>query len=289
MLHFAAAAAFVSSSGAAGQDLSGKWYGKITQGPGGYASEYAFELEIDQKNEKLSGVSFAYYKEDVVARFNYYGFFEDDQTVVLQEDLVLEEKTPPQWVVCIKRMALEYRKSDSVEYLEGEWAGIGITDGEACIPGDVYLSKSPFVTATLPENVRPPETLQTFQAASPPPEGGPPGGRSVKTGNEITVRSPDIVVKIVDYQIIDGDIVTVYFNDEKVIDKRLISKDPIILRLNVETLVQPCKLLLYAENLGRIPPNTALMVVEDGKGKQRIKLESDYERSDAIYIRYKPR
>lgn len=323
LLIFFAAAAGLLPAEAVSQDLSGKWYGKITQGPGGYASEYALELEIEQHNEKLSGVSFAYYKEDVVAKFNYYGFFEDEGRIVLQEDLVLEEKTPPQWVVCVKRMALAYRRSDSVEYLEGEWAGIGITDGEACIPGNVYLSKTPHIPAMLPENVLPPtpdslagtfpgsaqasgpapDSVSTVMSPAPEPIRGapeavnppnskegsvPPGGRSLKEGNRITVKSPDIIVTIVDYQILDGDTVTVYFNEKKMIDRQLISKNPIILNLRVEAGREPAKLLLYADNLGRIPPNTALMVVEDRKGRQRIKLESDYERSDVIYIHYDP-
>ncbi|QEC52344.1 hypothetical protein EDD80_106227 [Anseongella ginsenosidimutans] len=300
LLVFIAAVFFIPSK-VVSQDLSGKWYGKITQGPGGYASEYAFELEILQKNEELSGISFAYYKEDVVAKFNYYGFFEEAGRIVLQEGLVLEKKTPPQWVVCIKRMALTYRKADSVEYLEGEWAGVGITDGEACVPGEVYLSKTPHIPQLLPENVRPPLDDTLITVALPVPEAGDsasalsgpsaeslpvPGGRSLKAGNQVTVRSPDIVVKIVDYQILDGDTVTVYFNEEKVVDRQLINKEPIILHLRVGYTAQPAKLLLYADNLGRIPPNTALMVVEDRKGRQRIKLESDYERSDVLYIWY---
>src|SRR3546814_17335268 len=82
-----------------------------------------------------------------------------------------------------------------------------------------------------------------------------------------------------DYQILDGDTVTVYCNEEKVVDRQVISKNPIILHLSVHDTNQPARLLLYAENLGRIPPNTALMVVEDSKGHQQGKLESRSEES----------
>src|SRR5690606_13102089 len=294
------------------QDLSGKWYGKITQGPGGYASEYALELEIIQRNQKLSGVSFAYFEEDVVARFNYCGFFEGANRIVLQEGLVLEKKTPPQWVVCIKRMVLDYRIADSVEFLEGEWVGVGITDGDACVPGRVYLSKTPHLPELLPA-AQIPEIRELTESASPPsgvpgmttpslnedapaaegpmPEkpaaATPSGGRSLKQGKEIEVRSPDIIVKIIDYQVLDGDTVTVYCNDLIVVDRQLISKEPIVLHLRVDQAHQPAKLLLHADNLGRIPPNTALMIVEDREGRQRIKLESDYQRSDVLFIRYR--
>lgn len=305
-------AALLLPNGVISQDLSGKWYGKITQGPGGYASEYALELEINQRNQKLSGVSFAYFEEDVVARFNYYGFFEGTNRIVLQEGLVLEKKTPPQWVVCIKRMALTYRMADSVEFLEGEWAGVGITDGEACVPGRVYLSKTPHLPELLPA-AQISETREVTESAAPPPDvpgmttpslnedapaaegpmpekpaaAAPPGGRSLKEGKEIEVRNPEIIVKIIDYQILDGDTVTVYFNDLKIVDRQLISKEPIVLHLRVDQAHQPAKLLLHADNLGRIPPNTALMIVEDREGRQRIKLESDYQRSDVLFIRYR--
>src|SRR3546814_7343281 len=105
-----------------------------------------------------------------------------------------------------------------------------------------------------------------------------PSGRLIKRGSDITVKSPGITVKIMDYQILDGDTVTVYFNEEKVVDRQVISKNPIILHLSVHDTNQPARFLLYAENLGRIPPNTALMVVEDSKGHPQVKLETDYQR-----------
>src|SRR3546814_8522792 len=99
-------------------------------------------------------------------------------------------------MICIKRMALTYRMADSVEYLEGEWAGIGITDGEACVPGKVYLSRTPHLPELLPANVRHPAR---------PAMNRSPSGRLIKESSDITVKSPGITVKIMDYQILDGD------------------------------------------------------------------------------------
>ena len=44
---------------------------------------------------------------------------------------------------------------------------------------------------------------------------------------------------------------------------------------------------MYAENLGLIPPNTALLVVSDGKNKFNIRLSSNLEKNATIRIKRK--
>ena len=46
---------------------------------------------------------------------------------------------------------------------------------------------------------------------------------------------------------------------------------------------------MYAENLGEIPPNTALMVVTDGKNRYEVRIASDLEKSGAIRFVHKPK
>jgi hypothetical protein len=47
------------------------------------------------------------------------------------------------------------------------------------------------------------------------------------------------------------------------------------------------ELIMYAENLGTIPPNTALMVVKDGKKQYNVHITSDTEKNGTIYFHYK--
>jgi hypothetical protein len=44
---------------------------------------------------------------------------------------------------------------------------------------------------------------------------------------------------------------------------------------------------MFAENLGLIPPNTALMVISDGINKFEISISSNYERNATISIKRK--
>jgi type IV secretory pathway VirB9-like protein len=45
---------------------------------------------------------------------------------------------------------------------------------------------------------------------------------------------------------------------------------------------------MYADNLGRIPPNTALMVITAGKKKYEIRLASTEQKTAAVKFIYQP-
>ena len=47
------------------------------------------------------------------------------------------------------------------------------------------------------------------------------------------------------------------------------------------------ELLMYAENLGSIPPNTALMVVTDASSRYEVRITSDLEKSGVIRFIHK--
>ncbi|MBU0696003.1 MAG: hypothetical protein KKE39_05690, partial [Bacteroidetes bacterium] len=46
------------------------------------------------------------------------------------------------------------------------------------------------------------------------------------------------------------------------------------------------ELIIYANNLGKIPPNTCMMVVDDGITQQEIYITSSLQQSALLYLRY---
>jgi hypothetical protein len=48
-------------------------------------------------------------------------------------------------------------------------------------------------------------------------------------------------------------------------------------------------LVMYAENLGEIAPNTALMVVTDGPHRYEVRIASDLQKSGVIRFIHKPK
>jgi hypothetical protein len=67
--------------------------------------------------------------------------------------------------------------------------------------------------------------------------------------------------------------------------KKGLSEKPVILNIPIQAF-KDYKMIMFAENLGSIPPNTALMVVTSGKKKYEIYLSSTEQKSAAVNFRY---
>lgn len=100
----------------------------------------------------------------------------------------------------------------------------------------------------------------------------------------IHCRTNQIEFLIWDQQRVDGDTVTIMLNDEIVLDKHCLTKEP--LRLHLTLKPDNNKLIMYAHNLGDIPPNTAqISILELGRQKE-LTLQSDLSRSHAVNLIY---
>jgi hypothetical protein len=47
------------------------------------------------------------------------------------------------------------------------------------------------------------------------------------------------------------------------------------------------EIILFADNLGRYPPNTGLLIIRDGEDRYEIRFSADFEQSAAIILRRK--
>ena len=45
------------------------------------------------------------------------------------------------------------------------------------------------------------------------------------------------------------------------------------------------QLIMYAENLGSIPPNTGILVIQDGTTRNEIRFTGDMQKSSAIILK----
>lgn len=104
----------------------------------------------------------------------------------------------------------------------------------------------------------------------------------------IITSEPFIKVELFDNGTIDNDTISLYHNNEQVIKKGKLNYQPLTYSFNCGTEGTLHELILVAENLGEIPPNTAVMVVTIGKKRQEIFLTSDEKKNAKIIIEYKP-
>lgn len=278
------------------QDFEGKWYGKLTQGPGGFRDTYEFELDLKTK-EGVSGVSYAYIPNLIDAKIGFNGYIEGD-TIRIQEraNLIEEENTPTDWIICIKTLSLGHLKLANKDYLRGRWTGVNKQDGSPCVSGLIILARDrkdlkQFIapkgatTITLKRPIISTGPYATdFNSGPLPAFAGDFKNSSVHKLTEIEVDNSDLYIILTDYDKIDDDTVSVYLNREALVEKVKIDDNSFIVRFSIDEAAAN-ELLLFAENQGKIPPNTVKMVLIDGKMSHRILIDSDKYRSAAVYLK----
>ncbi|MGB4845652.1 MAG: hypothetical protein WBP16_14390, partial [Ferruginibacter sp.] len=106
---------------------------------------------------------------------------------------------------------------------------------------------------------------------------------------EIPLSGDSIELRFYDNAEIDGDSISIFLNDQLLYEHIRLTEKAYIIKLAVTDLQQSNELVMVAENLGSIPPNTSLMVaMVDGK-RYEARLESTEQSSAGIrFIRKNP-
>ncbi|MEO6670409.1 MAG: hypothetical protein ABIN36_13085, partial [Ferruginibacter sp.] len=103
----------------------------------------------------------------------------------------------------------------------------------------------------------------------------------------IQVKNKTVRVDLYDNGEVDGDSISLFYNGKLLLSSKKLSEKAITLNITVEDDAVN-ELVMYAENLGTIPPNTALMVVTDGPKRYEVRITSDLEKSGVINFVHKP-
>lgn len=104
---------------------------------------------------------------------------------------------------------------------------------------------------------------------------------------EIEVDSDSLRVDVYDNGEIDGDIISVFYNQQLIMHNQKLTHKSIHIDIQLDSTREVNEITMFAENLGLIPPNTALLIVRDGKKQYDIRLSSNMEKNATIRIRKK--
>jgi len=135
---------------------------------------------------------------------------------------------------------------------------------------------------------KPPVAEDSIPPAKPVPTPPAITSRENSLVKRIITNSPDIKIDLYDNGDIDGDTVTVYHNNAVVAYKKLLSKDPITVHVSATPKDNVHEFIMYADNLGKIPPNTALMVITTGGKRYELSITSSLQKNAKVVIQYQP-
>lgn len=113
--------------------------------------------------------------------------------------------------------------------------------------------------------------------------------RENKLVKTIQVEDENIQIDLFDNGTIDNDTISVFHNNKLVIKHGRLAFNPISLKIKCSPEDKMHELVVVAENLGEIPPNTALMVITAGKKRYEVFLSSNESRNAKVVIEFVPK
>lgn len=262
------------------QDLNGIWRGTLTPKAGGCFPVYHLELQISFANNMLSGNAYDYYDKSRFVRLDFNGRFNPlTKRMVLIEDKLLNVQIPRDCFACIKTYDLTYSKNGNEEFLTGEFKATASDKVQSCPPGTITLQR--VLIPEFPVQVRQNDTLakiqQTLQLKP----------REKEVVKVYQLDTSHVKIELYDNAEIDNDTVSVFLNNTLLLYKKRLTDKALTLTLSAFPGTE-YELMMYADNLGTIPPNTALMVITSGKHKYELRVSSSERKSAVVKFIYNP-
>ena len=159
---------------------------------------------------------------------------------------------------------------------------------EVCLLDLCSAGLSPSTALDGPEEVVvTPEKVVEVKAAVVPDDVKAFNERKTFLVNEIPIESDSIRLTFYDNGDIDGDSISVYYNKVPVLSKQALSAQGINLYLKLDPQTRVHEFSMFAENLGSIPPNTALMVIHDGNNRHEVFMTSSLSLNATVILRRK--
>ena len=260
------------------QNISGVW-----EGHSGPSSHYVMPikviLELTTINDSLiSGVSHAYYTRGRFEHHKLSGRIDRRSGFVyLSEDSIIDYKIGFLQYIDAGTYSLKLIKTSSGFKLDGSWTSrrkrlfVNPT-----IKKWFWKEKNDISKINLPDNTQDKASFTDSINKTNRPD-------DLQMIIEVDKKNKDsIKVDIYDNGEIDNDTVSVYINNRQVIRRQMISAKPITFYISLSEANHFDKIKLVAENLGNIPPNTALMIITTEKKKYNVFLSSNYEKNAVV-------
>ncbi len=259
------------------QEISGFWRGKLITGPGGCFPVYQTELQLNCVGDEIRGKAYHFSDSSNYISNDIVGVWDSVKRIaLLRETGIVTFRLKEECVPCLKNyeFTLSAGTSENLKELQlrGKWStpsGRAIDGRTPCAPGSILLTR--FEKSVFP--------------ASPTAKPTPPK-KIDQLVQEIRLDSGEVQLAFYDNGQIDGDTISVYINKKPLIVHQLLRAEPIILKLWIDSKQPVREIVMVGENMGQIPPNTALMIVTTRQERHQVYLTADEKKNALVRLIY---
>ena len=295
------------SSGIQAQTVSGYWYGSaFITGTAGTEHNYLVELILDDNGRSVQGV-LNYYFRNLYRSIPVKGRFDRQQ-----QQLVIDP-TPMLYYGSLTNLEVDCQMTGAFKLVSARagstLSGVWKPDEQykyTCPPIQVRLSldREQTMNDSAINAIR--TWKEEYQVWTPPQDESAQAGlavtpRTVKNylavqqqetrdkevTEEFELDADSVRISLYDNGEVDGDSISVFLNKKIITTHQRLSTRPIRFTIPLDSLEEYVELIMFAENLGSIPPNTALMIVEAGTKTYQIRITSTLEKSGSVRLKRK--
>jgi hypothetical protein len=251
------------------QNITGTWLGNYGK-KFGMINPEKLVVEIFISNDSIvTGASHLYYKNNKYEHYTIKGkFYKKDSTIQFVEDSTIAVKLGFMSSNCLGKYEMKLSVSDSFQRLEGRWKDKrkGLLK---CPSSSVWLTKKIDIKKDTAKSIVPiVKNARTDE---------------IQSLIEVKLKDADLIkVEVYDNGEIDNDTVSVFYNDELIVNKKLITTKPIAFNLKLSKEDPIAKLKIIAESVGSIPPCTALLIITTKSKRYEVNLKSDFYKNGIV-------
>lgn len=178
---------------------------------------------------------------------------------------------------------VHYLQSDTAEFLYGKWLPTLRTSSSEGANSvfwlrrvdssyDSHHKKVPHIKVKIKPKAVVKKQVKTYEE------------RKNNIAETFVSHEKEVNLEFYDNGVVDGDVISVYVNNQPVLTQRMLTVQPIKLTVplekNKETIIT-----MFAETLGVFPPNTAVMILNSGYIRKTIFLSADFDSNVSVVIK----
>jgi hypothetical protein len=303
------------------QSATGSWYGRADVMMGSNSNNYMTEMVLKQKGNDVEGI-FGYYFKDSYQSFFVHGKYDPKTRLVhiknmpmlyyrsptrngiecpmhfmgtlmvskagnsMQGTFYTDDKykyTCPELRVAYRMDHSETNTDSLLRHAVAQqkfWKPYDEDYVFNAVPPKKVDSSMPAAVAVAPVRVNPEieekeNLVEKFEK------------RKNSYSKEILIESDSIRLSFYDNGDIDGDSISVFLNGQPIVANQLLSPRALNVYIALDPSREINEISMFANNLGKLPPNTALMVIADGDNRHELYLSSSLTTNAAIKLRKK--
>jgi hypothetical protein len=288
------------------QTVFGYWYGKASVRTNSSASNYLVELVLQpEKSGNVKGV-LNYYFKNTFRSLQVKGSYDPKKRLLRLNNIPVTYygSLSTMEVDCIMNLIATLRVSRVGSNLVGNFTGLPenrytCVDIGFDLEFSADMSKQDSVLTAL-KNFKESNQFWTPSAADTLPAVNVVQRKVINyvvenqfkerenvLAQEIAIESDSVQVDFYDNGEIDGDSISVFFNSQLLAFSQKLSTRSLHFKLGLDSTKEVNELSMFADNLGTIPPNTALMIITDGEKRHEVRLSSNLEKNAMVRLRKK--